>query len=196
MATLAMSISLSAQARVSYSANKKTLTAFFSAADDEIVTMDSFKRDWYDAVQYAIDNKYKCLIFQGANGEYFQVIKGNEQLYNADWYWSVLEGKIAKMGSTTYIQGEEIGRENVKVSGPKYVSETFINGKRDSIYESDWHNGPFPTETSTYKSGGDTYVTKTYYRPAKYEEKIKYAPGKRIVVTGIEEFAKQTYFRE
>ena len=51
----------------------------------------------------------------------------------------------------------------------QYHSDTYKNGRLESEYSSDWTQGYFAPKTSTYKSGGDTYTTKTYYTPVRYK---------------------------
>ena len=61
------------------------------------------------------------------------------------------------------------GRKYVCINKAKYVSETYCNGKLENTFESDWDGDYFEPERSTYKSNGDIWITKTYYKPPYYD---------------------------
>ena len=76
----------------------------------------------------------------------------------------------------------------------QYHSDTYKNGKLVSAYSSDWNQGPFPTSSSTYTSGGDTYITKKYYAPAQYDCK-KPIIEMKVIKKGADIKLKEIYKR-
>jgi len=117
---------------------------------------------------------------------------GKENLEDADTQVAKFKSKIEEMKSFDFVEGKEKRIERVNIPS-KYRSETYLNGELIDTYESDWDSGYFKTTTSTYKSGKDTYLTKTFYVPPKTIEK-EYATGESVEVAGIVNFVNKVYF--
>ena len=180
-------------ARIETQKSGKYLAVKFYAPNLESVTEELFIKDYWDAIEFAKAKKCHTISFYGNDGFTFCFIKGYEEIEKADRYLAELLEKIPSMATTEFIQGEKIGTERVSVAGAKYRQETYLNGKLHDVYESDWDSGPFAPRTSTYISGGDTYVTKTFYVAPKHADKAKYGEGSYVTTPGITVFAKKTY---
>jgi hypothetical protein len=183
-------------ARIETQRNGKYLAVRFYADSLEIVTEEYFAEDFWNAIAIAKAQKCNTISFYGNDGFTFCFINGKDEINMADVYLDDILKNIAGMEEQKYIQGEEIGSERVTVSGAKYRQETYLNGKLHDVYESDWDSGPFAKRESTYRSGGDTYVTKTFYVPPKHTNKAKYAAGSYVTIPGIVVFAEKTYTLE
>lgn len=107
----------------------------------------------------------------------------------------LVKEQINNMSYTEHIKGDVIKSWKVRKSGPKYVTETYLNGKLQDRFESDWDMGYFQQTSSTYTSGSDTYVTTTYFKPEQYETKQEYGPGKTVIYSGVKAFVSRVYLK-
>lgn len=181
-------------ANIEYNINKHGVMFVHFVVNNENPTIDLFKDDWSNAVNIAAsNNSVKQIQFMDSKDEMIAWIN-KENLSNSK---NVLEDVIIKFDSfneTENVYGDSV---LVKKKTPaQYHSDTYKNGKLESTYSSDWNLGYFPPSTSTYVSGGVTYVTKKYYSPEKtrniWEKRIL---GKKIVKKGEDVRIAEIYIR-
>ena len=186
-------LEINVDARIETQRSGKYLAVRFYAPNAESVTEEMFTKDFWDAIEVAKKTKCHTISFYGSDGFTFCFIKGVDEIEKADIYVSEILEKSPEMETKDYVQGEQIGTTRETVAGAKYRQETYLNGRLHDVYESDWDSGPFAARTSTYTSGRDVYVTKTFYVAPKHANKPKYGEGSYIVTPGIVVFAKKVY---
>ena len=164
-------------------------TALFES--DSLMSWSFIEKDLQEVLDIASQQKCNAILLRDKKDEYFKIVKGKEYL-TMDY----LKGIIDEMSHTTFVPGKVIGHEKVRASGAKYRQETYLNGKLHDTYESDWTSGWFAPKTSTYRSGGDTYVTQTFYVPPADKIIEKREPGKEVKIEGYIVFAEDVYRRE
>ena len=160
------------------------------------VTMELLEQDFAEALSVAQKRKCKTLMIYDNSGNPYYIVTGKEKFQQTDKQLEKLREIVDGMTTTEYIKGKVKSSKQVKVCGPKYRSETYLNGRLVDTYETDWSQGPFKATTSTYRTSGDTYLTKTFYVPAKYKTEEEYEPGTSIVKEGILRFAEEVYYLE
>lgn len=196
LSLLLLSWCFSLSAKVDCQKNGKLLTVRFYAEPTEEVTMDTVEQDFFEAIEIAQSQKCSNVIFVDLEEMFILYIKGKDEIAQPGKYFDSLRQDIERMEKREFKQGELIGTSKTFENGPKYRSETYKNGKLESVYESDWTHGYFRPETSTYKADGVTWVTKTMYVPPKYRTTYEYAPGTTTIIPGIEVFANIAYSRK
>lgn len=164
-------------------------TALFES--DSTMSWSFVEKDLQDALIHASQGNYRSMIIYDKDGDIFMIFKGKEQLT-----MSHISEKIDQLGYIKHIEGEIIGKKTIKRSVAKYRQDTYLNGKLHDTYESDWSSGWFAPKTSTYKSGGDTYETRTYYLPPSSETVEVRGPGEDVEVKGYTVFAEKVYRQE
>ncbi|MBQ6286967.1 MAG: hypothetical protein IJK73_04850 [Bacteroidales bacterium] len=164
----------------------KDSTALFE--NEEPVTWPYIENDIRKVVEEVARQKCKTLIFYDKEGKIFKAFKGKDQLTI-----KFINYSIESLECTKYIQGEVIGKKTVQKNSAKYRMDTYLNGKLYDTYESDWTSGWFAPTTSTYKSEGHTFVTKTYYLAPSSETIEVRAPGKYVKTEGYTIFAESVY---
>jgi hypothetical protein len=161
---------LTVYADIDYNVNKYGVMFVNFVVEDEKPTIDLFKSDWNNAINIASSNKsVKQIQFKNADGGLLTWIDKNNFINSS----KIFEEIVSQFSSfdeieTTYSDNVSEWKMKLKTP-PQYHSDTYKNGKLVDTYSSDWKQGPFPASSSTYKSGGDTYITKTYFTPAKYD---------------------------
>ena len=192
---LVISTSLSASIRTEKT-SKNLIVDFYATRNTEI-DFEYIEKDIRQAFSKAIQQKCNSILFRNNKGSFFKIIKGKDEVTKVEYYINEIKNEIDAMSIIDYKEGKLLRTEKTRISGPKYRSETYINGRLDSTYETDWTLGYFTTETSTYKSGNYTYVTKTFYVPEKYDIKeIRETGTKTIIQSGISSFVTETYHIE
>jgi len=187
---ICLCLSLSADFRANKSG--KVLIVELTATPNTEITMELIKEDFLKAMSKAVSLKCKALELKDKNGEYYFIVVGKEELLQPDKHFDRLAKQIEAMKTSTFIKGEA---KVIKYkTSAMYVSETYLNGKLKDTYESEWTSGPFTPKTSTYRTGLDTYVTKTYYRPPQTKESIEYGPGTSTTIPGIINFAEKCFY--
>ena len=166
----------------------------------DYVSMQMVEQDFVDALQEAHTMKVKTFILYSNSGMPFLIINGKEEMLQVDKYLDKLKKEIDDMTTYEFQQGKVKSSRLVFVSGAKYRSETYLNGKLSDIYESDWDAGYFKPSTSTYtcrtSNGMDVYVTKTFYVAPKYKTEYTYEKGTTTTIQGIYHFARKVYITE
>ena len=185
---LAMSLTITSIADIKTKKNGKTLMVEFYYPNDsslfgtDSLSLDYIMKDISEAFSEAAAQNCTGVILYDKDGGTAQVIVGKNVI-------KAPEGKLQDLRQSI----EVIGHSTVRTSGAKYRQETYLNGKLQSTYESDWSAGWFAPETSTYKSGGDTYVTKTFYIPPKSETKEIREPGTSRIIDGNVIYTRKMY---
>lgn len=186
-----LSMTASAAVRTSLKGSKgDVLVAEFYLLTSDSLTVDYVLNDYKDLLERAVNNKKcKSIYIFTADNSLYKIIKKDTLDVSKE-----LNRFETNFDNITYTASVSIpnGTRREFVSGPKYVSKTYHNGRLDSVYESDWSGGSFSTETSTYRSGYDTYETKTYYQPAQYKTVTDYKIVK-TTYTGLDVFANVFY---
>lgn len=196
---LAMSLTIVAMADTKTKKTGKTLLVeFYYPKDTSLFGTDSLSleyimRDIGEAFSEAASLKCTGMILYDKDGGTSNVIVGKGVIKSPEGKLSEIRESIENMRETQYIPGKLIGHTTVKRSGAKYRQETYLNGKLQSTYESDWSHGWFAPETSTYKSGRDTYVTKTFYVGPQSETKEVREQGTSVMIPGNAVFARKMY---
>ena len=198
---LAMSLAIAAMAEIKTRKEGKTLLVEFYYPKDtalfgtDSLSLDYIMRDIRDAFSEAANLKCTGIILYDKSGEASNIIVGKDIIKIPDAKLAEIRQSIEDMSETQYIQGKVTGQKRVTASGAKYRQETYLNGKLQSTYESDWSAGWFAPETSTFKSGGDTYVTKTFYVPPRSEMKEIREQGTSTLIPGNVVYARKMYRR-
>lgn len=196
---LAMSLAIAAMAEIKTRKEGKTLLVeFYYPKDTSLFGTDSLSLDYImgdisEAFSLAATQKCNGIIFYDKDGGTSSVIVGKGVIHSPEAKLAEIRESIEGMWETQSIPGKVIGHSTVRTSGAKYRQETYLNGKLQSTYESDWSAGWFAPETSTYKSGGDTYVTKTFYVPPKSETKEIREPGTSRIIDGNVIYTRKMY---
>ena len=151
--------------------------------------------DEFDKViAIANDNKCKSIMIKDKDGNTWDVYVSHTKMWDTTYSKKLLDTILA-MKSTDTIYGKIIGTENVyRYEQAMYISETYVDGKLESTYSSEWTGDPFPSKTSTYTSSGSTWRTKTYYQPARQVyvgQKNIYESVKYVDVDGFTNFVKK-----
>lgn len=181
-------------ANIEYNVNKHGVMFVHFVVNDENPTIDLFKNDWNNAVNIAAsNNSVKQIQFMDSKDDIIAWIN-KDNYSNA---YNVLDAVIKKFDS--FNETENVYGDSVLVKKripAQYHSDTYINGKLESTYSSDWNHGYFPPSTSTYVSGGVTYVTKKYFTPEKISNKWeKRIIGKKIIQKGEDVRIAEIYIR-
>lgn len=199
LATILLLLSFSIQiieAKVKIEKVSKVAVARFYIDNYDYVSMQMVEQDFVDALQKAQTMKVKAFMLYSNSGGPFFIIKGKEEMLQVDKHLDELKKKIDDMTTRDFKQGEVKSSRQVLASGPKYRSETYLNGKLTDTYETDWDAGYFKPSTSTYKSSSGTYVTKTFYVAPKYRTEYTYEKGTTTTIEGIYHFARNIYIIE
>lgn len=167
----------------------KDSTALFQ--EDSIPQWSYFEKDIQDALNAVAQQKCNAMIVYDKDGQIYKIFKGKDQL-TMKHIKDICDG----MTYTKHIDGDVIGKKTVKRNVAKYRQDTYLNGKLQSRYESDWSSGWFAPTTSTYKNGGDTYETRTYYYPPTTETVEIRGPGEDVKIEGYTVFAEMVYRHE
>jgi hypothetical protein len=170
-------------AKVEYDINKYGVMMVSFVSDTDSLSTEQFRLDWLQAIEIATkEKKVKQVQLKDSKGD----IIGWSNINNLYSLNKILEKVIYEFKD--FDEFENIYGDSVKTSittPAQYHSDTYKNGVEESSYSSDWTSGYFAPKTSTYRSGGDTYTTKTYYTPQKieyrWERQIK---GRKIVRSG------------
>lgn len=156
----------SMSAKIDYNINKYGVMIVYFVDDDSLTT-ELFKSDWDKAIQIAAsEKKVKQIQLREKNGG----MLGWANKTNLSSLYSVFDNIVkdfSKFDKIEITYGDSV-RTSITIPA-QYHSDTYINGKLESEYSSDWTQGYFAPKTSTYKSGRDTYTTKTYYTPVRYK---------------------------
>lgn len=161
----------------------------------EDITMERLEKDFSDALREAALHKAKKFILYDNEGTPFMIIQGKDEISQVARQTDSLKARITRMETSEFIPGEIIGTEQIMVSGPKYKSVTYMNGKVIETYEADWEGGCFAPTTSTYKNESNTLVTRTYYIEPKYRTQNIYGPGTTVAVDGLKNFVDKVYIK-
>lgn len=174
----------------------KSLIVEFHTKSLSEVSIEYIETDFRKAMAEANNQNSSTVLFKDNVGNFYKIVKGKDKISQVDQCCNELKNEIAKMAVHSSVQGEKIKTERVKLRNPQYRSETYINGRLDSTYETDWTTGYFPPETSSYKTGNRTYVIKTYYVPEQYGMKDVFAPSYTITTQGIQIFINKVYIKD
>lgn len=187
-------VSICSFGKVIYHKEGPSLVIEFHRNSCDSITIDNIKEDFYTAINLGKKMHCKNVLFKDCENHFYELVVGKKEINNPDKHFNNVLDYINNLTEHEYIKGDVIREYTAMVSGPKYVSITKINGRTESVYESDWNSGYFPTERSSYSAAGMTATTETKYVPAKYEKRVEYGPGKTITTPGIEIFIEKTYF--
>ena len=194
-----MSLTITSLADIKTKKNGKTLMVEFYYPNDsslfgtDSLSLDYIMKDISEAFSEAAAQKCTGVILYDKDGGTAQVIVGKNVIKAPERKLQDLRQSIENMRETQYIPGKVIGQTISKTVGAKYRQETYLNGKLQNTYESDWSSGWFAPETSTFKSGGDTYVTKTYYVPPRKETQDVREPGTSVDIDGNVVYTRKMY---
>lgn len=200
IALLSLSI-LTATAEIKVKKENKILLIEFYYPKDSVsdlfnendLGMDYIVKDLREALITADREKCNTAILYDREGGMFKIIKGKEKFHDVEATIESLVGDIEGMSYTEFKEGKIIGERKVRDAGAKYRQDTYLNGKLQSTYEADWSQGWFAPTTSTYKSGADTYETRTYYLPPSTKTVYDREPGTNVTVPGSMVFTKKMY---
>ena len=175
----------------------RTLFAGFTCKNGDSITIEQFRNDYDTMVKMATDKKCKTLVVMDAQDQVFTII--NMSVSPQDCFGR-LETAIHSYDEIIILSPEEVKVEEIQHhEKAKYKSDTYINGKLDNTYESDWDMGPFEKKQSTLTYvDGDVYTTVSYYVPPRdwTEKKERRIPARTAKVTNMtkatERFYKQT----
>ncbi len=168
----------------------RVVIAEFYANPSDSISIDYVLADYRDMFRQAMKAKscHTIYIFT-AKDDFYKII--HKDTLDVEKYMASLEQEFEKESWTTTVK-KVTGTRRERVSGPKYRSVTYHNGRVDSVYESDWSSGSFSSETSTYRTGSDTYRTVTSYVPEQYREVNTYESVK-TTYTGIDVYGYILY---
>ncbi len=166
-------ILLSINAKIEYDINKYGVMFVHFIYNDSIPTIDMLKQDWEYAFDIACTNKkVKQIQFRDKRENlFFWIEKG--WFSDKDIEYDKMINNFTSYDLTDTIYGDSILLYD-RIPA-KYHSDTYKNGELVSSYVSDWSGGTIDPSTSRYSSGGDTYVTETYVKPA-YTKAYWYRP--------------------
>ena len=199
LATVLLLLGVSIQtidAKVKIEKVSKVAIARFYIDNYDQVSMETVEQDFLNALREAQTMKVKAFMIYDNTGSPYLIIMGKEEMLQEDKYLNELTKKIEDMTTRNFERGEVKSSRQVMASGPKYRSETYLNGKLTDTYETDWDAGYFKPSTSTYKSSSGTYVTKTFYVAPKYRTEYTYGEGTATTIEGIHHFARKVYILE
>ena len=174
----------------------KVAIARFYIDNYDLVSMETVEQDFLNALREARTMKVKSFMIYDNEGRPYLIIKGKEEMLQENKYLNRLMTAIEDMTTRNFERGKVKSSRQVMTSGPKYRSETYLNGRLTDTYETDWDAGYFKPSTSTYRSSGDTYVTKTFYVAPKYRTEYTYEQGTTSIIEGIHFFARKVYILE
>lgn len=186
---------LSINARIEYIINKYGVMMVNFVSDDDSLTLDLFRKDWNEAIDIATSNKkVKQIQFKNTRNEIISYI-AIDNIANSNDLFNKLVEDFSNYNETETVYGDSVLVTHRTKA--QYHSDTYINGKLDSQYTSDWESGYFAPSESTYKSGNNVYRTKKYYTAPKIERKWeRKVIEQRIVKKGetkkLEEIYKRT----
>ena len=171
-------------ADIEYNINKYGVMFVYFVVVDDNPTVDLFNRDWNNAINIASSNKsVKQIQFKIADGGSLVWIDKNN-FSNSNKLFEDIVSQFSSFDEIETIYSDNVSEWKMKLTTPpQYHSDTYKNGKLVETYSSDWNQGPFSASSSTYKSGGDTYITKKYYTPAKYDY-VKPIKERKIIKKG------------
>lgn len=198
---VAISLAIAAMAEVKTRKEGKTLLVEFYYPKDtslfgtDSLSLDYIMKDISEAFSEAAAQKCNGIIFYDKDGGTSSVIVGKGVIQSPEGKLSEIRESVEGMWETQFTPGKVIGHSTKRTSGAKYRQETYLNGKLQSTYESDWSAGWFAPETSTYRSGSDTYVTKTFYVAPKSEIKEIREQGTSVLIPGNVVYARKMYRR-
>lgn len=175
-----MLYALSVNAEIDYKVNKYgVMTVNFMCAD-ETPTIEQFKSDWDKAIDIAASNpKVKQIQFKNTKNEMFVWIE-KANISNSNSVYEKFVSGFAAFDEVKVVYGDSV--LVTKKTPAQYHKDTYINGKLDSQFTSDWEQGYFKPSTSTFKRGNDTYTSKTYYTAPKYSNSWERPVKERKVV--------------
>lgn len=166
-----MLYTMSINARIEYNINKYGVMMVNFVCDDKELTTDLFKSDWDKAIDIALSNqKVTQVQFKNVKGEILTWIMRND-LSNSSSVFDKLVSDFSNYDEVEIIYGDSVLERN-KIPA-QYHKDTYLNGKLESQFSSDWNQGYFKPTTSTYKSGNNIYRTETYYTPVQYNNRWK-----------------------
>lgn len=199
LATVLMVFCISIQtieAKVKLEKVSKVAVARFYTDNYDLVSMKTVEQDFLSALREAQTMKVKTFMVYDNEGRPYLIIKGREEMHQENKHLNRLMAAIEDMTTRKFEKGKVVSSRQVMTSGPKYRSETYLNGKLTDTYETDWDAGYFKPSTSTYKSSSGTYVTKTFYIAPKYRTEYTYEQGTTTIIEGIHNFARKVYILE
>ncbi|NLX40921.1 MAG: hypothetical protein GXY75_03355 [Bacteroidales bacterium] len=194
IALVIISFNANAQSKIVYTKDGSTLRVRFQTQTDSI-TLHTIEKDFIEMFNIANKLNCKAIMLYENNGLPYMTIYGKREIKLVNKWLEILKAQINEMSKTEYIKGDAVKSWKVRKSGPKYVSETYLNGKLQNRFESDWDMGYFKPTTSTYTSGSQTYVTKTFFQPEQYETKYQYGPGKTVINSGVKAIVNRVYLK-
>ncbi len=178
--------SVSICAKIEYNVNKYGVMIVSFVNDTDSLSTEQFRQDWLKAIEIAAkEKKVKQVQLKDSKGD----IIGWADINNLYSLNEILEKVISEFKD--FDEFENIYGDSVRISittPAQYHSDIYRNGVKESSYSSDWTSGYFAPTTSTYKSGGVTYTTKTYYTPQKIEYKWKRQIKDRKIIRSGERF--------
>ena len=169
---LAMSLAIAAMAEIKTRKEGKTLLVeFYYPKDTSLFGTDSLSLDYImgdigEAFSLAATQKCNGIIFYDKDGGTSSVIVGKGVIHSPEGKLSEIRESIEGMWETQFIPGKVIGHSTVRTSGAKYR-----------------------------QSGGDTYVTKTFYVPPRSEMKEIREQGTSTLIPGNVVYARKMYRR-
>lgn len=162
-------LSQTSKSEIVYEINKYHVMIVTFVSKTDSLTTDLFELDWKKAIQIASTNKkVKQIQLKDNSGG----IIGWADKKNISSLNNILDKIIQDF--PTFDKRQIIYGDSVKTTTiipAQYHSDVYKNGRLESEYSSDYTQGFFAPKTSTYKSGSDTYTTRTYYTPVKYIHK-------------------------
>lgn len=155
---------LSVHAKINYEVNKYGVMFVYFVYEDSLPTIDIFKQDWESAITIAsTNNKVKQIQFKNGQNELIVWLNRNQLLSWEKEYEKII-GTFPSDDITEPIYGDSV-LSSYTVPAQYHIDE-YINGQLKNTYVSDWNGGRMAPKTSTYTTGRDKYVTKTYVVPA------------------------------
>ncbi len=174
---------LSINAKIDYNINKYGVMMIYFVCDSDSLTTEQFRLDWAKAIEIAASEKnVKQVQLKDSKGDVIGWANRNN-LYSLNETLKKIISDFSKFDEYEPIYGDSV-RETITTPA-QYHSDVYRNGVKESSYSSDWNSGYFAPKTSTYKSGGVTYKTETYYTPMKIEYRwVRQFKGTKIIRSG------------
>ena len=177
---------LSINAKINYNINKYGVMMIYFVSDTDSLTTEQFRLDWAKAIEIAASEKEVKQVQLKDNKDDIIGWANRNNLSSLNETLEKIISEFSKFDEFENIYGDSI-RKTITTPA-QYHSDTYKNGVKESSYTSDWNSGYFAPKTSTYKSGYDTYTTKTYYTPRQREYRWERPVKERKIIRSGESF--------
>jgi len=172
-----------ANANIVYDVNKYGVMMVNFVYSGEDLTTDMLVGDYSKAVDFAYQNpKVKQIQFKDNKGDI--IIWANKSDFKIlNNKFEELIKDFSKFDIIETIYGDSVLKETIIKA--QYHCDTYLNGKLESEYTSDWESGYFRPSTSIYQTSTDIYRKEVYYTPKRKEYKWEVPiKEKRIIRKG------------